>query len=120
PRILEADIVPPSTVAPELPRALDAIVMRALNREPDARFATARELAVALEETLPLATHRQIGEWVEEIAADALTERRQRLAELERAAHEPPRDSQAIVETAILGQRRKRLASRDQTPLEVP
>lgn len=31
--------------------ALDAIVMRALARDPDARFSTAREMAIALEET---------------------------------------------------------------------
>jgi len=42
--ITRADIPTPSAAAPEYPPALEAILMRALSREPDARQATAREL----------------------------------------------------------------------------
>jgi serine/threonine-protein kinase len=38
----------PSTVCPGIPPALDAIVLKALERKPDARYATARELGRAL------------------------------------------------------------------------
>jgi serine/threonine-protein kinase len=39
---------PPSTVRPELPAELDAIVFRAMAFEPDSRFATCEELELAL------------------------------------------------------------------------
>jgi serine/threonine protein kinase len=42
----------PSSVNSDVPRGLDAILMKALARRPDARFATAGQLAFALEEFL--------------------------------------------------------------------
>jgi serine/threonine-protein kinase len=39
---------PPSRVSPEVPAALDAIVLRCLERDPERRFASARELEQAL------------------------------------------------------------------------
>ncbi len=46
---LEARPRPPSSIDPALPAACDALVMRALEKEPGARFRSARELADALE-----------------------------------------------------------------------
>ena len=40
---------PPSAVAPTLPRSLDPLVMRALERDPDARYGSAGDFAAALE-----------------------------------------------------------------------
>jgi hypothetical protein len=45
---LTRDPVPPRAVRTGIPRALDAIVMRALAREPDQRFASAEDMAAAL------------------------------------------------------------------------
>jgi eukaryotic-like serine/threonine-protein kinase len=45
---LTRDPVPPRAVRTGIPRALDAIVMRALAREPDRRFASAEDMATAL------------------------------------------------------------------------
>jgi serine/threonine-protein kinase len=58
-------IPPPSTVNPHVPPALDAIVLRALQYDPDARFASAAEFLTALE-GLPLlpATARVLGDHV--------------------------------------------------------
>ena len=42
--ICDAEIAPPSSFVPDLPAALDAIVLRALDRDPAKRFATAREM----------------------------------------------------------------------------
>jgi hypothetical protein len=42
---------PPSSVAP-LPAAFERIIMRCLEKEPDARFASMKELSAALEEAL--------------------------------------------------------------------
>ena len=47
-KVRHADVVSPKTLRPDVPAALDAIVMRALTQEPDARFQTAEELQRAL------------------------------------------------------------------------
>ncbi len=47
-RVRQCVVEPPSTLRPEVPEALDAIVMRALAAEPDARYATAAEMRRAL------------------------------------------------------------------------
>jgi serine/threonine-protein kinase len=46
--IAEEPIPPPSSLCPGLPPAFDAIIMRALERDPDRRYATARDLGRAL------------------------------------------------------------------------
>ncbi len=87
PTILEADIEPPSAVVPTIPPQLDGIVMYGLNRERTARYSSARDFAIALEEKVGVATNRQIGEWVEETAKEALAGRALQLAALERSSH---------------------------------
>jgi serine/threonine protein kinase len=47
-RVRAAEARPPSSRNPAVPRALDAVVLRALAREPEARFAWASELRDAL------------------------------------------------------------------------
>lgn len=48
-RLTEAPIPPPSQLNPRVPPELDAVVLRALSRDPAERFASANELAAALE-----------------------------------------------------------------------
>ena len=47
--IVEKDAPPPSSVSPGYPDALEAIVLRALARDPSARYATAAQLSRALD-----------------------------------------------------------------------
>jgi serine/threonine protein kinase len=47
------EISAPSTLNPEVPEALDAVVLRALRVEPAERYGSTRELARALSEALP-------------------------------------------------------------------
>jgi eukaryotic-like serine/threonine-protein kinase len=44
----------PRSLRPELPKALDDILLRAMHKEPDKRFATATELSQALQEAWPV------------------------------------------------------------------
>ena len=70
--IMNDEVVPPSTLVPDLPKGLDEIVMKGLDREADKRWSSAREMAVALEKVLPHAPAREIGEWVRRAAGDML------------------------------------------------
>jgi eukaryotic-like serine/threonine-protein kinase len=49
-QIVNRDADPPTTLVPSYPPALEAIVMRALARDPDRRYATALELQTRLED----------------------------------------------------------------------
>jgi serine/threonine-protein kinase len=46
-------VLPPSVFDPEYPRSLEAICLKALQRDPDQRFKTAREMQRAILEILP-------------------------------------------------------------------
>ena len=51
-RVREAKVPPPSQLNPQLPHGLDAIVLKALAKNPDDRYATAQEFRLALEDWL--------------------------------------------------------------------
>jgi eukaryotic-like serine/threonine-protein kinase len=75
---------PVSQFRPDLPPALDAVVARALELDPENRFATMHELIEAVEAAAPQrANARRIGEWVNELARDALAERNRMVARAE-------------------------------------
>jgi serine/threonine protein kinase len=76
--VLEQDVLPPSVHNPECPPELDQIVLRALQRPAQARYATARAMRKAVEELIreqawpsdSLTTQRVLGElFREELAA---------------------------------------------------
>jgi serine/threonine-protein kinase len=85
-KILEEPVVPPSRVDARVPPELDAIVMKAIERDPDRRFATAREMAIALEGTSALAPPSVVAEWVSVTAREALARREAVIADMEREA----------------------------------
>ncbi len=84
--VLSADVRPPSARVPSLPAAVDAVVLRGLARQKRERFATARDMAAALEAAMPPATARTVGDWVETLAAPALALRASLLKEVESAS----------------------------------
>jgi serine/threonine-protein kinase len=63
---------------------IDALTLRGVAREPEARFATARDMALALEEVVALAPPSEIGAWVERTMGEDIAVRARRLSELER------------------------------------
>jgi serine/threonine-protein kinase len=82
-QVLRGCDTPPSAHVPGLPRALDDVTMRGLSVDPARRFSTAREMARALEDAIPLATVSKVGDWVEAAAKAALDERSARIADIE-------------------------------------
>jgi serine/threonine-protein kinase len=83
-RVLESDPPAPSTIAPHVPGALDRVVLRGLRRDPSERYATAREMAQALDASVGVASAAEIGDWIERVAGQVLEERAKRIAEIER------------------------------------
>ena len=78
-RIWEAPIPPPSHVNPQVPRALDAVVLKALARDPAQRFSTAVEVLDALEHAAPLGSQREVAAFVDKAAGARLRERQKAL-----------------------------------------
>ncbi len=62
---------------------LDSVVLRGLRQDPSERFATAREMAVALESTTKVASMEAVEEWVSATAEVVLARRSQAVLAIE-------------------------------------
>lgn len=83
-RLLKRDIQPPRRLVPDIPPQLDELVMRGLSAKVEDRFATAREMCVALGQCrVAEAPSIAVGEWVENLAAAALADRMAKVAAIE-------------------------------------
>jgi eukaryotic-like serine/threonine-protein kinase len=89
-KVLNDEILPPSKYRPEISKELDEVVLRGLSRDLEARWATARDMAIALERVSPPATARAVGEWVAELAGEALSSRATRIEEIESSIEPNP------------------------------
>jgi eukaryotic-like serine/threonine-protein kinase len=73
----------PSAVSPEFPAALEAVLMRALEKSADARWANAEQMADALERALPVcaapAFRTRLAEYVKRLSGGRAAERRNNL-----------------------------------------
>lgn len=81
--VLSGMIKEPSRLRPEISPKLNKLVMKALTHTPEGRFASAREMAIALEACAPPASSLTVGAWVSSIAGDSLRDRAGRLREAE-------------------------------------
>jgi serine/threonine-protein kinase len=89
-RAIEGCVDPPSSHNAFLEPAVDAVVLRGLARDPEMRFSTAREMALALEQTIGLASPSEVGEWVEMVCGEELARRAATIAEIEVASLDTP------------------------------
>jgi hypothetical protein len=64
--------------------------MRGLERDPEKRYATALEFAIALEEAVRPAPARTIGAWMRQVAGENIAKRAAVLADVERSGPTPP------------------------------
>jgi serine/threonine-protein kinase len=85
-KVLEGRVEPPSRWVPDLPPGSDEVVLRGISKDPSMRFQTAREMAIAIERTIGLASPAAVGEWVEHVAADTLAVRARIVQEVEHAS----------------------------------
>jgi serine/threonine-protein kinase len=115
--ILHAPIAPPSSVAP-IPREVDAVVLRALERDPDKRFATAQEMALALEAAIQPAPARHAGKWVEELAGEAVRKRAEIVRAVEGVASGRTPVAQVEDATSPSGSESRRVTSPGPSALE--
>ncbi len=124
--VIRGEVPPPSEVVQGLSPKFDGIVMRGLERDPAKRFATARDMAAAVEAAVATAPSTDVGEWVERIAADELRGRADRIAEIERVAkaresNTPPcaPESTTVVKMRMRGKNPEREAPSQVLPLPV-
>lgn len=94
--ILEKASLPSSV--PGTTEAYDEVIERALRDSPGERYASAREMAVAMEAAGPRAEAREVADWVRSLASVRLEERRRlvQAVELEPSAGAPTERPPAI------------------------
>ena len=80
---LHGSVTPPSELGARSSPELDAVVMKGLSQRADERFATAQEMAIALENATRPAAENDVGAWVERFAASTLAERRELVSQIE-------------------------------------
>jgi hypothetical protein len=89
-RVLTSPIENPQTYAPHVPPELAAITLRGLDRDPAGRFATAEEMALAIEDAVAIPRPKDIGAWVSTIAKLTLEGRAQLVQIVEASSHKMP------------------------------
>jgi serine/threonine-protein kinase len=82
-QIIAGEIQKPSEVVEGIPAEVDAIVMKALAKDVADRYASAEEMALALEKAQPHASPREVSEWLAAIAGEVLRSRAKVVEEIE-------------------------------------
>ncbi|HEU5074317.1 MAG TPA: serine/threonine-protein kinase, partial [Polyangiaceae bacterium] len=105
-------VMPPSKVVPNYPAELEAVIMKALEKDRDKRFASANEVLKALDklpEDLRATTDHDVGEFVQSLLGARREERKRALSEaLERADLQAQTQSgtRQAIQTGSSGQNR--------------
>jgi eukaryotic-like serine/threonine-protein kinase len=102
-QILVGWVDPPSKYVPELSQDLDSVVVRALETDPARRFATAEEMADALERAESPASVAEVGAWVRETAGEVLEEREDLLRAIDASQPSTGRHSRLARRAAVVG-----------------
>lgn len=87
--IVTMPIPAPSTRNPLVPKELDAIALKALSRSPGDRFATAEEMAAAIERVVAPAPARDVANVLERYLAESIDRRKKIVADIESASSVP-------------------------------
>jgi serine/threonine-protein kinase len=91
--ILSRESRSPRAIRPDLPAALEEVVMRALTVDQNGRWATAEQMAQALEDAGGFVSSHQLGRWVRDLAQEVLEDRARQVSALESTYWEVTPDS---------------------------
>jgi eukaryotic-like serine/threonine-protein kinase len=114
-KLLVARIPSPAEHVPGLSDALCAVVMKGLERERSERYATALEMAQALEAAVVPAPSSRVASWMASLMGAEITQRRARLLEIERTKTDPISESGKGAVRAIAASAEGRAAEEGQT-----
>jgi eukaryotic-like serine/threonine-protein kinase len=84
--VMTMDAPKPSSLNPEVPAALDEVTLKGLARDPANRYATAREMAAAIEACVPIASAMKVAEWLGALIGPTLAARDAIRADIESGA----------------------------------
>lgn len=104
-KVLSGKREPPSKLASHVPPEVDRLVLKGMEPDPQKRFGSAREMALALESASSPALASRVGAWVEDIAGEELTQRAERLATIE--SESDSREMKVLMHELIAVQREK-------------
>lgn len=82
-KLLHGELELPSQIVPELPAALDQVVLKALARPPADRFQNARAMAEALEQAVAPCSMLELASWVEALVGEELDARSELVFDVE-------------------------------------
>jgi serine/threonine protein kinase len=103
-KILHRHAPPPSRVNPAVPSAVDAIVLHALARDREDRFAAASDFADAIVQATAIARPDGIARWVRTIAPDLVGKQLERAEQILTGARHRPRLPSATPLSRRMGQ----------------
>jgi eukaryotic-like serine/threonine-protein kinase len=83
-KVLEEPITPPSAFVAGIPASVDGVVLRALDRQASQRFESARQMALALEAAVPIASPTRVVAWLQGLVGELLAERAKSVALVEK------------------------------------
>ena len=131
---LDTSAPPPSTYDDTISIELDTIVMRAVERDAPNRFATAAEMASALEALASAASSKEVAAFVAHLARSDLDERAEMVARVEQTTIDdpeadpgpspvpvytpPPRSSSAVFSDPFAAHPRSSASPPDEVPRE--
>ena len=82
-KVMSARIPRPSFINSLVSPDLDRVVMKALDRNANTRFQTARDFATAIEEVITVSGPRKVGDWVAQMGGTELAQRAATVSEIE-------------------------------------
>ena len=104
--LLSSAVPAPSSQGTKPPECLDAIILRALERDPEKRFSSALEMADALRAAAAkndlLATRHEVARWVSELFGHDLERRRQAIRQAQQASYEEASHVSRVVALPVL------------------
>ncbi len=82
-KVMADPVRPPGEHRQGIPRALDMVVMKGIERNIDDRWSSCREMSMLLEQALPPAPAQDIGAWVKRVGGERLAHRGYVVAQIE-------------------------------------